>query len=420
MIFSRTALAATALAAVAWAHTAMAQPFTVAVIPDTQNYTDYKQQKAEGFPIESSELFLEQMRYIAGRARSRGGDIVFALNVGDMRQHFSVDMDADHKARGFKRIENEAASYYDRPVPQARTVELPLVVQGYKMLDGVVPFSVVPGNHDYDAMWTDARHPPDAKFGGFRGSGMIHFTGLEDFNSAFSPQSSFFKGKPWYIGASPEGGDSAQIFEAGGYRFLQIGLQFEPTDASLAWAQSVIDSHPGLPTIVSTHHFLAPNGKWGDRYFDDPERNYPPSIWDKFIRKNDQVFLVLSGHRTIQAFRQDPNAAGHRVYQILSDYQDRRQVLKDKAGDKGVGLGDGWMRLLQFDLDADKPSLRVRTYSTYYKAFSTDLPQYAEWYRPRERPTFLDEEFWAEDDFTIALDDFRQRFGAPSRRDGAR
>ena len=35
------------------------QVFTIAVLPDTQNYLDYTHQKAEGFPFEASELFLE-------------------------------------------------------------------------------------------------------------------------------------------------------------------------------------------------------------------------------------------------------------------------------------------------------------------------------------------------------------------------
>ena len=45
--------------------------FTIAMIPDTQNYTDYTHQKAEGFAIDASELFLEQLGWVADHARSR-------------------------------------------------------------------------------------------------------------------------------------------------------------------------------------------------------------------------------------------------------------------------------------------------------------------------------------------------------------
>lgn len=37
-------------------------------MPDTQNMIDYKHQRADGFPIDASELFLGEMRWIAERA----------------------------------------------------------------------------------------------------------------------------------------------------------------------------------------------------------------------------------------------------------------------------------------------------------------------------------------------------------------
>jgi hypothetical protein len=80
--------------------------FTIAVIPDTQNYIDYKQQRAAGFPFDAADLFLEQMTYLAANARSQGGNIVFATSVGDVWQHSSLEMDPDHVARGFKRVPN--------------------------------------------------------------------------------------------------------------------------------------------------------------------------------------------------------------------------------------------------------------------------------------------------------------------------
>ena len=46
--------------------------FTIAVIPDTQNYLDYTHQKAEGFPFDANKLFIEQMQYIADNLESQG------------------------------------------------------------------------------------------------------------------------------------------------------------------------------------------------------------------------------------------------------------------------------------------------------------------------------------------------------------
>jgi hypothetical protein len=80
--------------------------FTVAMIPDTQNYVDYRHQKAAGFPFDASEQYYEQMRWVADHARSAGGDIVFATHMGDVWQHYSQWMDPGHAARGFKWIPN--------------------------------------------------------------------------------------------------------------------------------------------------------------------------------------------------------------------------------------------------------------------------------------------------------------------------
>src|SRR3546814_14236050 len=58
--------------------------FTIAVIPDTQYYTDYRHKTEEGFPFDARELFLDQMRYIAENAESQGGDIAFATEPGSV------------------------------------------------------------------------------------------------------------------------------------------------------------------------------------------------------------------------------------------------------------------------------------------------------------------------------------------------
>lgn len=47
--------------------------FTVAVIPDTQYYTDFQHQTDAGFPFDARELFFDQMRYIAANAQSPAG-----------------------------------------------------------------------------------------------------------------------------------------------------------------------------------------------------------------------------------------------------------------------------------------------------------------------------------------------------------
>src|SRR3546814_14189838 len=79
---------AIALTAAAFSAPAAAQQdpdaFTIAVIPDTQNYIDFSHQREAGFPIDAKEIFFDQMAYIARNARTAGGDSVLATAVGPL------------------------------------------------------------------------------------------------------------------------------------------------------------------------------------------------------------------------------------------------------------------------------------------------------------------------------------------------
>jgi hypothetical protein len=46
------------------------------------------------------------------------------------------------------------------PTPKTREIEMPLIKKAFEIIASKVPFSTVPGNHDYDAQWTDSRFPP--------------------------------------------------------------------------------------------------------------------------------------------------------------------------------------------------------------------------------------------------------------------
>lgn len=399
--------------ALLWATVAVAEPFTVIHLPDTQNYVDYTRQKSAGFALDGVDLYMEQMRYIAGRSVANGGDVVFVAAVGDVWQHVLRDSDPEHAGRGVPTLgagANIAALIAPEPTLD---FEIPHAVAGYRLLAAAgLKFGVPPGNHDYDAWWSAP-------------AGQVHIGGFDAFRAALGADSEFFRGKDWYVSAHDGGSSSAQIFEAGGYRFLNLALEMHAGDAVLAWAESVLAEHPGLPTLVSTHDFLnprserKPSGTMDLASVDPGFNNSAETIWQDFISKHDQIFLVLSGHQLGQGLRVDTNAAGHAVYQMLADYQGRGQAAVDAGqplqdGGRPDVLGDGWLRELNFNLDKGQPTLQVRTYSSHYKAYSSELPTYAQWYRPWEQPQMSDADFLAAEDFTLELRDFRERFGAPA------
>jgi hypothetical protein len=405
--------------------------FSIAVIPDTQNMVDFKHQTAHGFPFDASEQFHGALRWVAGHTLPRGGGIAFVTSVGDNWQHPSIDMDPEHAARGFRAIANPIIGRELRPGPETRAIEMPTVKRGWEMIAATgIPFGVAPGNHDYDAMWSDSRWPPETDPEKLdwtpKTLGMLHVGGLENFLSVFGADTAFFAGKPWYVSSYHGGTSSAQQFSAGGYRFLHLALEMSPDDDVLEWARSVIAAHPGSPTIVTTHDFLDTHGERKptsiiDLKAVDPTHNSAEDLWNEFLRRHDQIFLVLCGHQHAQSRRVDPNEFGHDVHQILADFQDRGQSSLDAGvplrpgfgGKVPVPIGDGWFRLLNFDTTGDSVEVGVRTYSAHYGGHSTEVENYASWYRKYEDPELSDLEFMGEDEFMLELGDFRQRFGAP-------
>lgn len=325
---------------------ASAERFTIAVISDTQNYTDYRHQTAAGFPIDQADIYHRQMQWIADRGVNNGGSIAFATHVGDLWQNYGT--------------------------ANARNIEIPIAEAAMSRLDDALPYSVVAGNHDYDV----------------RSAANGTVDGGTLFNQYFGPDSRHFAGQSWYRGSFNNGMNSYQIFDGGGRQMLHLGLELEPSDAALAWAQGVIDANPGLPTIVTTHEYLcfaydytSPGTAWRleDTYRLGYDRNTPQELWDEFLSKNQQIFMVLCGHNYNgadlgESARTDLNDAGYKVYQLLSDYQGRTEIWDQLGVDRSVYKtnrgGDGWLRLMEFDFEAGK--IYVSTYSTELGRYETD------------------------------------------------
>jgi len=391
------------------AGTEKSSTFSIVVIPDTQNYIDYTHQKNKGFAVNGRDIFLAQMKDIAKRGKANNGNLVFVTSVGDVWQHQTLDIDPGHKERGFSIDRDPRLKGLIEVTSKTIDIEIPIAIEGYKILENAqIPFGVVPGNHDYDAAW-------------FENPNQAHIGGLTNYLSVFAANGAFFKDREWYIDSFKNGTNSAQKFKVGNYTFLHFSLEMQAGDDVLEWVQSVISANANLPTILSTHDYL--NAK-GERKPDpgmdlaqaDPSKhNSAEQLWEKIIFNNDQIFLVLSGHQLGQATRVDLNSKGHKVYQLMANYQARGQIGIDagqgleKSG-QATGLGDGWYRVLEFHLDARIPELRVSTYSSHYKHYSRNFPMYANLYKGREQPDLSDSQFLAQDDFKILLTGFRARF----------
>ncbi|MEP6390543.1 MAG: hypothetical protein ABJ056_11530 [Halioglobus sp.] len=410
-----------------------AQGFLLAVIPDTQNMIDYENQRDEGFALDGAMQFQQQMDTLANWQQRTGRALAFVVGVGDVWQHQSKLIDDAHVQRGVGAVENPIFNFPDRVSQRVIDEEIPTAIEGYRKLAAVgIPFGVLPGNHDYDAMWSAAGFPPDLTIPRAELErvpeqlGMIHVGGLDNFRSAFGSGGEFFGGKPWYVSSFAGGSSSAQVFSAAGYRFLHLALEMQPSDAVVAWALGVIDQYPGIPTIVSTHDYLNTDGDRLpnpilDLALADPEgHNSAEDLWRKLISQRDEIFLVLCGHQHGQGRRVDLNVNGYEVHQVLANYQSRGQSTLDAGATRSAssgrppGVGDGWFRLMDFNLAVEQPYIDVKTYSSHYEAYASELEDYARWYQPQEQPQLSETAYRGRDTFRLALPDFRERFGPPA------
>lgn len=351
MVFTRRQFART-LCAVLLAASApvQAEVFTVAVIPDTQNYSDVTLPQPRGV-----ETFVQQIQYVVDKQAEK--NIVFTAFVGDIVQH------GDGQFR--KQIEGAPEGTYRYWDTRGEWDNANRAVS--LLSKSAIPFGMAPGNHDYDNYsWWEGEASPGIR---------RPLASARVWNLYFGAQSRHFAGKSWYGGAFNQGLNSYQHFTAGRKRFLHLALEMDPRPEALAWAQKVIDDNPGQPIIISTHEWLSPapvakpeRPSGYDAYFEGAGNLAPDEIWNRFVRRNADIFMILSGHHWTptrdgvsqgENLRIDKNDAGYPVYQILQDYQGYTIGADGKPGSATGGAG--WTRFMEFD--AEKRKIRFYTYS---------------------------------------------------------
>lgn len=260
-----------------------ASDFTIIVLPDTQHYSD-----------EYPEIYKNQTEWIAKNKEAL--NIVFVSHVGDIVQNNDED-EAEWQ------VADEAMS----------------------MLDGVIPYGVLPGNHDMQP------------------GGAANF--YEQYFSA-----SRFDKYSWWGGSFDDNRYNYQLFSAGGDDYLILHIQYCPTHAAISWANDVLAQFPERKAIVTTHSYLLTDGSYVKNCQDksDGEIN-GLQMWNRLIKRNPNVFMVLAGH--IPGFGRRDDFEERIVYQLLSDYQDFP-----------LG-GSGYLRIMTFEPRND--IIRVSTYSPY-------------------------------------------------------
>lgn len=271
---------------------AAAEKFSIVLLPDPQYYTEYP----------SHDLYAKQARWI--RDNRVALNIKHTLVLGDLTN------------------DNETAQWATADA-------------AFDILDAAnMSYAVVPGNHDYRTAngWVGAANRSMTKY-----------------NNTVGP--SRFSGKSWY-GGNFDGSNENNYtyFSAAGLDFLVVGLEYAPRKEVLTWANNVISQHPNHRVIIFTHAYLTVNGNYGS----GAASNYGfvgadgADIFEECASRHSNVFLVACGHVTESKVNTKVGNCGNTIYEMLVDYQGEKPL------GTGTNLGNGWLRVLEFDTDTNK------------------------------------------------------------------
>ena len=206
-----------------------------------------------------------------------------------------------------------------------------------------IPYIPVIGNHDYNNWPNRVTTLWDTNFG-----------------------TRYFTGRSWYGGCYE--GSTANYYvklNIGTQRYLVLALETFPRPSVIPWAQSIIDANQNSQVILVTHGYLNNNGaltqqvdRHGPGRYRLPECYGGQLLWDNFVKRNPQIFLVVCGHQVCtptSAYSSGINNAGGAVAQLFCNHQ------CDANG------GSGYMMLLQFSPSLGK--IDVSTYSAFLNSY---------------------------------------------------
>jgi hypothetical protein len=284
--------------------------FTVVVLPDTQYYS-------ASYP----QIFNSQTQWIA--ANRDALNIQLVIGVGDV---------------------------VDGPM---QTTQWQNADAAVRYIDGVVPYVLAIGNHDYDNLNPGARQ-------------------ATNFNQWFGP--SRYAAYPWYGGNFPNG--SNENFYAnvnlGGVEYLILALEYIPRQSALDWADGILKANANKPVILVTHSYMYKDNTTIDQC--DTADNTGSTktngadgltMWRVFASRYPNISTVLSGHVLGVGQRSDIGVNGNLVNQMLVDYQG------------WANGGNGYLRTMTFQPALNR--VQVQSYSPYLGKYLTDPSNQFTW-----------------------------------------
>jgi 3',5'-cyclic AMP phosphodiesterase CpdA len=189
-----------------------------------------------------------------------------------------------------------------------------------------VPYSIAPGNHDTRAVGWDGN-------GGYGGGAYVDnpeclqrfspsqcqtptlLRRTDEFNAVFDA-SRFGRVRGAFERGKVDNVYSA--FRAGGLRWMVLTLELYPRAEVVDWAARVVRRHPRHNVVVATHAYLGGDGSilQGAEY----GSTSPQYLYDRVVSRFRNVKMVFSGHVGEAATRIDRGVHGNKIASFLTTF----------------------------------------------------------------------------------------------------
>lgn len=242
--------------------------FTIAVLPDTQNYMS-------GYSGGTEEMFTDQINWIKSNIATQ--NIAYVIGLGDITEH------GDSQPAEWTKAKN-----------------------GYYSLESnSIPYGLAVGNHDQTPL-----------------EGNVLTATTNQYNTYFGV--SHFTGRPYYGGHYGSKNNSHyDLFTAGGKDFIVVYIEYdhlgEDTASMNTWAYNLLGTYTSRKAIVVTHSMAT----------DDTTPIFSAQgsgIYNR-LKTRSNLFMFLGGHVFEGALHgeayKEVQYGNHTMRTYVSDYQGR-------------------------------------------------------------------------------------------------
>ncbi|MBO7250978.1 MAG: metallophosphoesterase [Clostridia bacterium] len=322
------------------------QDFTFAFVGDIQKITELDYASRQDSDASNDTNYVDTLfTWIADNAEEKKIEHVFTL--GDLTE-FSSENDPNL---------SYAAQAAGGSKDASGTKEWDMIKPSIQKLDGVVPYSVVRGNHD--------DYQIDDYFN--------YEAYTKNFDGFYSEESGVYKDSIT---------NSYRLAEINGIKFIFITLDFNPTRPVIAWMDNLLTQYSDHKAIITMHSYTwrgkdangnPLNGELltrvqlqtvivaGKYYGADPAY-----IWSNCLSKHDNVIMTVSGHvgANDPFFFKNTGTNGNEVLNVLVN----PQSYEDSTNESTPGIEPtGMVFLMHFNDNGT--TIRTEYYSTILDSY---------------------------------------------------